>query len=185
VLRSVLLPLIALVLTAVTVIAAFGVLVLLFQGSAPLGGAGYMDAVMVFGIYSLAFALSVDYQVSMLARTREGHTLFGNTQEAVAYGLRRTAGVVTGAALSMTGVFIAFAVTDVAVMRQLGVGLTVAVLLDATLVRLVLLPAAIRLFGRWAWWMPRRLERLIDAPRPRVSLRSGAGASTASAPLVR
>jgi len=168
VLRSVLLPALAVGLNLLTVAAAFGVLVLLFQGSAPLGGPGFVDAIMVSGVFSVVFGLSIDYEVFLLARMREGYALTGSTSEAIAYGLRRTASVVTGAALIMTGVFVAFALSPITSMRQLGVGLSVAVLLDATLVRLVLLPAAIRLFGRASWWFPR-----VAAPRGRPAWPAG------------
>jgi putative drug exporter of the RND superfamily len=162
ILRSVLLPLLAVLLNLFTVAAAFGVLVLLFQGDALLGGPGYIDAIMVSGVFSVVFGLSIDYEVFLLARMREGYLLTGTTEGAIEYGLRRTAGVVTGAALIMTGVFVAFALSNIASMRQLGIGLTVAVILDATLVRLVLLPAAIRLVGDRVWWLPawRRPGRL-------------------------
>jgi RND superfamily putative drug exporter len=180
-LRSVVLPLLAIGLTALTVAAAMGVLVLLFQGHPPLlGGAGWLDATIVFGIYTIAFALSIDYQVFLLTRMREGWQLTGNTNEAIGYGLRRTAGVVTGAAMSMTGVFVAFALTDVVILKQLGVGLTVAVLLDATLVRLVLLPAAMRLLGDRCWWMPAWLERTLDPAPRRVPRTAPASAATPS-----
>jgi RND superfamily putative drug exporter len=176
VLRSLLLPFLAVLLTVFTVACAFGVLVLCFQGSKPLGGAGFLDGAMMYGIYAIAFALSVDYQCFVLMRMREGWLKTGDTDQAVAYGLQKTARVVTGAALSMTGVFIAFAVTALVFTRQLGVGLTVAVLLDATLVRLVLLPAAMRLCGRACWWLPRWLERALDA-RPRLLRRTGSTAA--------
>jgi RND superfamily putative drug exporter len=152
VLRSLLLPLLAVVLNLLTVAAAFGVLVVLFQGDAPLGGPGFLDTIMVAGIFSVVFGLSIDYEVFLLARMREGRELTGTTDGAIAYGLQHTASVVTGAALIMTGVFVAFALADISSMRQLGIGLAVAVLLDATVVRLVLLPAAIRLCGDAAWW---------------------------------
>jgi RND superfamily putative drug exporter len=161
-LRSLLLPLIAVLLNVVTVLAAFGVLALCFQGDAPLlGGVGDLDAIMVLAIFGIVFGLSIDYEVFLLARMREGYALTGTTEGAVDYGLRKTAGVITGAALIMTGVFVAFAITPIASMRQLGVGLTTAVLLDATIVRLVLLPALVRLAGQAAWWLPGWLDRLL------------------------
>jgi RND superfamily putative drug exporter len=170
VLRSLVLPALAVGLNLLTVAAAFGALVVLFQGSAPLGGPGFLDAIMVSGIFSVVFGLSIDYEVFLLMRMREGYALTGTTEGAIDYGLRHTAGVVTGAALIMTGVFVAFALSDIASMRELGIGLTIAVLLDATVVRLVLLPAAIRLCGRAAWWMPRGLSR----PRARSVARGSA-----------
>jgi putative drug exporter of the RND superfamily len=162
ILRSILLPAIAVLLNVLTVAAAFGVLALLFQGdSPPLGGAGYIDDIMLNMIFSTVFALSIDYEVFLMARMREGWLKLGETDGAIAYGLRHTASVITGAALIMTGVFAAFATSEVTSMRQIGVGLTVAVLLDATLVRLVLLPALMRLAGDRVWWLPGWLDRLI------------------------
>lgn len=181
VLRSLLLPFLAVLLTVFTVACACGVLVLCFQGSKPLGGAGFIDGAMLYGVYAIAFALSVDYQCFVLMRMREGYLKTGDTDQAVAYGLQRTARVVTGAALAMTGVFLAFAVTPLVFTRQLGVGLTVAVMLDATLVRLVLLPAAMRLCGRACWWLPRWLERALDA-RPRRLGAHGTAAPTEPLP---
>jgi putative drug exporter of the RND superfamily len=165
VLRSLLLPLLAVALNALTVFAALGILALGFQGSAPLGGPGQVDGLMALAVFGTVFGLSIDYEVFILSRMREGYDRFRDTSRAVDYGLRSTASVVTGAALAMTGVFFAFAASPVINMRQFGVGLTVAVLLDATVVRLVLLPALIRLLGPAAWWLPRGLERRIPAPR--------------------
>jgi RND superfamily putative drug exporter len=179
VLRSLLLPLLAVGLNVVTVIAAFGVLVLGFQGGAPLGGPGFIDVIMVLSIFSIVFGLSIDYEVFLLARMREGYALTGDTDEAIAYGLRHTAGVITGAAMIMLGVFFAFCLADITSMRQLGVGLSVAVILDATLVRLVLLPAAIRLAGRAAWWMPSWLDRRL----PEADLEGGRRPSLPTKPL--
>ena len=166
VLRSVLLPLLAVLLNLGTVFAALGVLTVMFQGAAPLGGPGEVDAIMVLAIFGIVFGLSIDYEVFLLARMREGYMLSGTTEGAVEYGLKHTAGVITGAALIMTGVFAAFAMSDVANMRQLGVGLTVAVLLDATVVRLILLPAIIRMAGAACWWLPRPLSRLLGDDNP-------------------
>jgi RND superfamily putative drug exporter len=160
-LRSLVLPLLAVLLNVLTVAAAFGVLALGFTGSAPLGGAGSLDAIMVLAIFGIVFGLSIDYEVFLLARIREGYDRTRTTAGAVEYGLRKTAGVITGAALIMTGVFVAFAMADIASMRQLGVGLTTAVILDATVVRLVLLPALIKLCGAANWWLPGWLDRLL------------------------
>jgi putative drug exporter of the RND superfamily len=169
VLRSLVLPLLAVGLNVLTVGAAFGVLTLLFVGAAPLGGSGHLDAIMARAILSIVFALSIDYAVFLLTRIREGYTATGSTERALEYGLGHTASVITGAALIMVGVFVAFAMSPVTSMRTLGVGLTIAVLLDATLVRLVLLPSAIRLLGRVAWWLPGWLDRVL----PKVDLEGG------------
>lgn len=170
-LRSLVLPLIAVVLNLLTIAAAFGALTLLFQGDAPLGGPGFLDAIMVMAIFAIAFGLSIDYEVFMLARMREGHALTGTTDGAIDYGLRHTAHVITGGALIMTGVFVAFALSDIASLRQLGIGLTIAVLLDATVIRLVLLPAAMRFLGDRTWWLPRWLGRVLPEPRGEAGLR--------------
>jgi RND superfamily putative drug exporter len=161
-LRSVVLPLIAVVLNVLTVAAAFGVLALLFGvPGAPLGGTGDLDGIMVLAIFGIVFGLSIDYEVFLLARMREGYALTGTTTGAVEYGLRKTAGVITGAALIMTGVFVAFALSPIASMQQLGIGLTTAVLLDATVVRLVLLPAIVKLCSNANWWLPGWLDRVL------------------------
>jgi putative drug exporter of the RND superfamily len=116
-------------------------------------------------IFSLVFALSIDYEVFLLARMREGYLHTGDSNAAIEYGLRHTAGVITGAAFIMTGVFVAFALAPIISMRELGLGLSVAVLLDATVIRLILLPAAMRLAGDRIWWMPGWMERLFGEER--------------------
>lgn len=160
--RSLLLPAIAVLLNLLSVAAAFGALALLFQGSDPLlGGPGYVDAVSISAIYTVIFGLSLDYQVFLITRMREGWLKGGNTNEAIAYGLDRTASVVTGAAAIMVGVFVVFAFTEVANTRQFGVGLAVAVIVDATIVRLILLPAAMSMLGEASWRMPAWLDRRL------------------------
>jgi putative drug exporter of the RND superfamily len=155
ILRSLLLPLVAVALNLLTVAAAFGVLTVLFVGAdPPLGGAGALDVITVAAIFAIAFALSIDYQVFLLTRMREEFVRTHSNEAAINFGVNRTGGVVTGAAVIMIAVFLAFAMSDFVVVRQFGVGLTVAVLLDATIVRLVLLPAAMRLLGVRIWWMP-------------------------------
>ncbi len=160
--RSLLMAFKAIVLNLLTVATAFGVLALVFQGDSPLlGGPGYLDIISFYGIYSVAFALSLDYEIFVIARMREGYLKTGTTECAVAYGIDRTARIITGAAIIMSGVFLAFAVSGVGMLAQFGIGLTVAVLIDATIIRLVLLPASMRIFGRANWWMPKWLDRLL------------------------
>jgi RND superfamily putative drug exporter len=155
-LRSVVVAGIGVVLNLLAVGATLGLLRLLFQGDTPLlGGPGEIDAVAVTAIFGVVFALSIDYQVFIVSRVREEWLRTGDAAAAVQLGLARTARVVTGAALSMLGVFFAFGLADVASLRQFGVGLAIAVIIDATLVRLVLLPAALHLAGDWAWWSPK------------------------------
>lgn len=159
--RSLLLPMIAIVLNLITVGAAFGILALLFQGDGPLADAGFIDAVSSAGIFCTLFGLSIDYQVFLITRMREGWERTGSTTEAIAHGLEKTAPVVTGAAGIMLGVFAAFSLADVASIQQFGLGLAIAILIDATVVRLVLLPAAMRACGKWCWWLPSWLDRRV------------------------
>jgi RND superfamily putative drug exporter len=160
--RSLLAPLVGVLLNLVSVAAAFGILSLLSRGHHPIiGGPGYVDALSVSAMFAVVFALSLDYQVFLLMRMREGWVRTGSTAAGVDYGVARTARVVAGAAAIMAGVFLAFASADVATIRQLGVGLAVAITIDATVVRLILLPCALRLGGRWTWWLPAWLERVL------------------------
>jgi RND superfamily putative drug exporter len=163
VLRAVLLAAIAVALNLLTVAVAFGVLTFLFHipDSWPLGGHNYVDAVGATMIFGLVFGLSIDYAVFLLSRMREHYDLHGDNAAAVEFGLSRTAGVITGAAAIMMVVFIAFAGAPIATVSQLGIGLTVAVILDATVVRIVLLPALMLLLGDRVWWLPKPLERVI------------------------
>jgi RND superfamily putative drug exporter len=168
ILRALLLAAIAVVLNLVTVAVAFGVLTLLFEVPEgwPLGGHTYVDAIGAAGIFGIVFGLSIDYAVFLLMRMREHYENKPSNEEAIVFGLEKTARVITGAAAIMTAVFVAFAGADIATVSQLGVGLTVAVVLDATVVRIVLLPALMLLLGDRVWWLPRRLERIL----PKIDL---------------
>jgi RND superfamily putative drug exporter len=168
VLRSVPLAAIAVLLNLATVAVAFGALTLLFHVPAdlPLGGHTYVDAVGATMIFGIVFGLSIDYAVFLLSRMKECHDDGGSNERAVEFGLEKTARVITGAAAIMMAVFIAFAGAPIATVSQLGAGLTVAVLLDATVVRIVLLPALMLLMGERVWWLPRSLERAL----PRLSV---------------
>jgi putative drug exporter of the RND superfamily len=171
VLRALLLPLIAVALNLATIAVALGALELLTEEHV-LGGAGglnYIDAASGAGILSIMFVLSIDYEVFLLTRMREQWLATGDSEGAISYGLRHTAGVITGSAAIMTAVFLAFAGADVIPLRQFGVGLTIAVVLDATIVRLVLLPAIMRAVGPRVWWLPAWLDRAL----PNVERTSG------------
>ena len=158
--RAPMLALLAVLLNLVTVGAAVGVLVICFQGDTPLlGGSGQLDAIALMGIFAIVFGLSIDYEVFFMSRLVEGREITGTTEGAIRHGLEKTAGIITGAAFIMAAVFLAFAVSPVMNTRQFGVGTTVAVLLDATIVRLVLLPALVQLLGERTWWVPRWLQR--------------------------
>ena len=113
---------------------------------------------MIFGI---VFGLSIDYAVFLLTRMREHYDENGDNAAAIDFGLEKTARVITGAAAIMMAVFIAFAGAPIATVSQLGIGLTVAVILDATVVRIVLLPALMLLIGDRVWWIPKRLDRML------------------------
>ena len=163
ILRALLLAAIAVTLNLVTVAVAFGVLTLLFDVPEgwPLGGHTYVDAIGAVGIFGIVFGLSIDYAVFLLMRMREHHENNSSNEEAIVFGLEKTARVITGAAAIMMAVFVAFAGADIATVSQLGTGLAVAVLLDATVVRIVLLPALMLLLGDRVWWLPRPLEKIL------------------------
>jgi RND superfamily putative drug exporter len=163
VLRALPLAAIAVGLNLATVAVAFGILTLLFNlpEDWPLGGRTYVDAVGATAIFGVVFGLSIDYAVFLLVRMRERYDRDGDNTVAIEFGLERTARVITGAAAIMMAVFVAFAGASIATVSQLGIGLTVAVLLDATVVRIVLLPALMLLLGDRVWWLPRRLDRVL------------------------
>ena len=165
-LRSVLLPLKAVVMNLLSVAAAYGVLVMFFQyGSfdSLIGydSLGYVNAMTPPFLLAIVFGLSMDYEVFLLSRIRERYEVTGDTQRAVAEGLRASAGTISSAALIMVAVFSAFAFTGTPSIKEIGVGMSVAIALDATLVRLVLVPATMEIMGRWNWWLPRRMDRLL------------------------
>jgi putative drug exporter of the RND superfamily len=163
VLRAPLLALLAVALNLLSVGAAIGVVTLVCQIPAgyPLGGHSYIDTVGAGAIFGVTFGLSIDYAVFLIARMREHYDATGDHRAAVAYGLERTAGVVTGAAAIMAAVFVSFALTPIATVSQMGIGLTVAILLDATVVRIVLLPALMLLLGERVWKVPSALAWLL------------------------
>ncbi|MEA2347592.1 MAG: putative drug exporter of the superfamily [Thermoleophilaceae bacterium] len=162
ILRSLLLPLLAVGLNVLTVAVGFGALCALFVGEHPLlGGAGALDVVTVAAVFSITFALSIDYQVFLLTRMREEYVRTQSGELAIEFGIRRTAAVVTGAAAIMMAVFFAFGLSDFVIIREFGIGLAVAVFIDATLVRLVLLPSLMKLFGFSTWWLPPWLDERL------------------------
>jgi RND superfamily putative drug exporter len=167
--RSIVVPLKAIVLNLLSVGAAYGVLVLVFQHrwAEPLLGFesdGAIISWLPIFLFVVLFGLSMDYHVFILSRVREAVDGGMATREAVRYGITATAGVVTSAALVMVGVFSLFGSLSSLDVKQAGVGLAVAVLLDATVVRAVLLPSSMELLGEWNWYLPRFLERLPRAP---------------------
>jgi RND superfamily putative drug exporter len=171
ILRALPLAAIAVALNLVTVAAAFGVLVILgdLPEGIPFGGHDFVDAVGAAAIFGVCFGLSIDYAVFLLMRMRErwdrGDGSRAAHEAAISFGLERTAGVITGAAAIMAAVFMAYAIAPIATVGQFGIGLTVAVLLDATVIRLILLPILMRLIGPGVWWQPSWLRPAGASPR--------------------
>jgi uncharacterized membrane protein YdfJ with MMPL/SSD domain len=161
--RSVVIAAKAVLLNLLSVGAAYGVLVLVFQhgwGKGLLGFefTGGIDPFLPILLFVILFGLSMDYHVFILSRIREAYDKGMNTDEAVAYGIKSTAGVVTSAAAVMVAVFAIFATLQAMILKQFGVGLAAAVLIDATLIRAILLPASMKLLGDWNWYLPKWLE---------------------------
>ena len=163
--RSIVIPLKAIALNLLSVAASYGVLVLVFQHHWAQGLLGFHSNGAVIAwlplfLFVVLFGLSMDYHVFILSRVREAHDGGMTSDAAVRYGITRTAGVVTSAALVMVGVFSIFGTLSQLDVKQAGVGLAAAILIDATIVRGVLLPASMRLLGDWNWYLPRWLEWL-------------------------
>ena len=169
--RSILIPLKAVVMNLLSVGAAYGLLVLAFQRGyaagvldfTSMGAVNWITPVLLFGVL---FGLSMDYEVFLLSRIRELHDRGHGNVDAVATGLERTGGVITGAAAIMVVVFSAFTLSSILAVKEVGFGLAAAVLVDATVVRIVLVPATMRLLGDWNWWLPAWLDRIL----PEVAL---------------
>jgi RND superfamily putative drug exporter len=167
--RSIVIPLKAIVLNLLSVAAAYGVLVLIFQDGRlesllDFHSVGGIASWLPLFLFLVLFGLSMDYHVLILSRVREDYDSGMTTEQAVSRGIRSTASVVTSAAVVMVAVFAIFATLGFVEMKMMGVGLAVAVLLDATVVRAVLLPATMKLLGDWNWYLPSWLEWL-----PKVS----------------
>jgi uncharacterized membrane protein YdfJ with MMPL/SSD domain len=166
VLRSVILPLKAVLMNLLTVGAAYGVLVMVFQygwfdGITGFNSLGYVNAITPPLLLAIVFGLSMDYEVFLLSRIKERYHATGDNRRAVAEGLQGSAKVISSAAIIMVVVFGVFALTGVPQIKEIGVGLSVAIALDATLVRLVLVPATMELMGDFNWWLPKSLDRIL------------------------
>jgi uncharacterized membrane protein YdfJ with MMPL/SSD domain len=164
---SVVLPIKALVMNALTLSAAFGILVLVFQdgrleGLLDYTGQGALEATQPVFLAAVVFGLSTDYNVFLLSRIKEARDAGAPNGEAVAGGLERTGRIVTAAALLFCIAIGAFATSQIVFIKELGVGTAVAVLIDATIVRALLVPSLMELLGRWNWWAPRPLRRLYE-----------------------
>jgi RND superfamily putative drug exporter len=163
--RSIVIPIKAIVLNLLSVAAAYGILVLVFQGGVgkDILGFTYEDGVVAFlpiFLFVILFGLSMDYHVFILSRVRESYDSGMKTEDAVAHGIKATAGVVTSAAIVMVFVFAIFGTLKILFLKEFGVGLAAAILIDATIVRAVLLPATMKLLGDWNWYLPSWLEWL-------------------------
>ncbi|HSL33836.1 MAG TPA: MMPL family transporter [Candidatus Limnocylindrales bacterium] len=164
-LRSVVLPAKALIMNSLSIVASFGALVWIFQDgnlSALLGfqPLGFVETTQPVILFCVLFGLSMDYEVFLLSRMKEVWDETGDNAEAVAHGLERSGRIVTSAALIVVVVASSFAFADIVLIKALGIGMALAVALDATVVRALLVPATMRLLGRWNWWLPIRLRRL-------------------------
>jgi RND superfamily putative drug exporter len=161
--RSIVLPVKAIILNLMAVGAAYGILVLVFQegflvGFFRLQESRTIESWIPLFLFTILFGLSMDYHVFLLSRIREHYDKSGDTNEAVAFGIRSTGRLITGAALIMVAVFWGFSTGSLIGLQQMGFGLGLAILLDATIVRCVMVPASMTLLGRWNWYLPNWLE---------------------------
>ena len=172
--RSILVPLKAAIMNLLSIGAAYGVVVAVFQWGWAKGLVGIDSAVPInpfvpMIMFAILFGLSMDYEVFLLSRVREEFLRTGDSHTSVVDGLASTARVITSAALIMISVFLAFVATDDVTVKMFGLGLATAVLIDATLVRMVLVPSTMSLLGSANWWLPRWLDRIL----PHMDLEGG------------
>lgn len=177
--RSVVLALKGVLMTVLSVAAAYGSLVVVFQwgwlerlGFEPINS---IDSTIPPLVLAMTFGLSMDYEIFLLTRIRERFVQSGDTRDAVAYGVATSARTITSAALIMIAVFIGFAFAGMPLVAQLGVACAVAIAVDATVVRLVLVPSLMAMFDRWNWWLPAWLDRILpsvdfDRPLPKLDI---------------
>ncbi len=163
--RSLTLSILAALLNLLTVSATFGLLSLLFNDSL-LGGPGFVDTAVIPATVILTFGLAIDYEVFIFARIREEYVRTGSTATALAEGFAKTAYVISGAAVIMIVVFLAFSVSPLANLRNLGVAMAIGVFIDAFVIRFVLLPAMMKALGDRCWWLPRWIERILPGESP-------------------
>jgi RND superfamily putative drug exporter len=168
--RSIVVPLKAVIMNLLSVGAAYGILVLVFQEGIGNELFGFRESPVIESwlplfLFAILFGLSMDYHVFLLSRIKERYDETGDNTASVAYGLRQTASIITGAALIMVAVFGGMASGELVVFQQVGFGLAVAIILDATIIRMILVPASMELLGDWNWYLPRWLEWL-----PRIQM---------------
>jgi putative drug exporter of the RND superfamily len=183
--RSLVVPLKAMVLNVLSASAAYGVLVLVFQHGVGANLLGLQETEKIEAwvpmlLVALLFGLSMDYHVFLLSRIREEYRASGDTGAAVSFGLVSTGRIITGAALIIVVAFAGLAVGDLVMFQQLGLGVAVALLLDATVVRVLLVPAAMRMLGRWNWYPSRLAHATAEAGQPLARVSRPSGGSLAS-----
>jgi RND superfamily putative drug exporter len=167
------------VLNLLSVGAAYGLIVLVFEKGVGNGLLGFsqsdtIEAWVPLFLFSVLFGLSMDYQVFLLSRIKERYDETGDTTASVSWGVGSTARIITGAALIIVAVFAGFAKGDLIMFQQMGFGVAVALLLDATVIRSVILPAAMTLLGRWNWYLPNWLRWLPDVQIERAPAQAAA-----------
>jgi uncharacterized membrane protein YdfJ with MMPL/SSD domain/quercetin dioxygenase-like cupin family protein len=176
--QSVFLPLKAILMNFISLLATFGVLIFIFQYgyfTDYLGfeSQGLLNVITPAILFVIVFALSTDYEVFMLSRVKEYYHELGDNDEAVAAGLQHTAGVITAAGLILIGTFGSFASAQVVTIKEIGLGLAIGVLIDATIVRIIMVPSTMKLMGDTNWWMPQWLRRIVpelrEGPAPEMS----------------
>ncbi|MDO8490997.1 MAG: MMPL family transporter [Dehalococcoidia bacterium] len=166
--RSVILPLKAVVMDGLSIVASYGALVFIFQQGHFSNVLGFtqqqsVEASLPIIMFCILFGLSMDYEVFLLSRVKEAYDATGENTFAVALGLERTGGIITSAALIMVLVSVSFAFADIVVIKALGLGIAIAICLDATIVRSLLVPATMRILGKWNWWAPGFLRKVLPA----------------------
>jgi RND superfamily putative drug exporter len=181
--RSIVVPLKAVIMNLLSVGAAYGILVLVFQEGIGTGLLGFQESPVIqdwlpLFLFAILFGLSMDYHVFLLSRIKERYDETGDNTASVAYGLRQTASIITGAALIMVAVFGGMASGDLVVFQQVGFGLAVAIILDATIIRMILVPASMELLGDWNWYFPRWLEWLPEIHIEGADIADSSEAST-------
>jgi RND superfamily putative drug exporter len=181
--RSILVPLKAAAMNLLSIGAAYGVIVAIFQWGWGRELIGVHQAIPIVAfiplmMFAILFGLSMDYEVFLLSRIREEYLRLGDAREAVAVGVAKTARVITAAAAIMISVFLGFVINPQPTVKMMGIGMAAAVLVDATIVRLLLVPAVMRLLGASAWWLPRWLDRVL----PHLDLEGAPGPAATSPP---
>ena len=157
-------------MNVMSIFASYGVLVFIFQqgnfeGLLAFRSVGYTEATIPIIVFCIVFGLSMDYEVFLLSRIKEVYDETGDNTGSVAVGLEKTGRIITSAAIILVLVAAAFATSDVIVVKAFGVATAIAILLDATAVRALLVPALMRILGDWNWWAPRFLQRLLPQHR--------------------